>query len=376
MMLLKGIEEEVYAGTPDGDILGLSPQVASALDGFVCEPDARNLEYTTSPAIEYGNVQAQLQERRDTLGRYLAENGYDLIPGSCMSLEHDRAFQHSMPGNPYHARIRELYGTDVVTTSCHININLEDPEEMIRAYRIIRMEAPLFLALSASSPFLNGKATGSHSTRWQIFPKTPKNVPLFTGYSHYCDWVQKKMYAGEMYNVRHLWVSVRPNGVQPLEKLERLELRICDQIGDLAVMLGVIALLEARVLQILEQPSLDPLKVSWVNAANREPALVAMSAGNEMAAALNSLDAGFHDWRTGEQSTVRRQLETLIDGVTPVAEAAGFADRLQPLQCVLKNGNVAQRWLRQYRAGKSIRDIIKQAIQRKFTCAVEQKCMM
>ena len=105
-MLLKGIEEEVYAGTPDGDILGLSPQVTSALDGFVCEPDARNLEYTTSPAIEYGNVQAQLQERRDTLARYLAENGYDLIPGSCMSLEYDPAFQHSAPGNPYHARIR------------------------------------------------------------------------------------------------------------------------------------------------------------------------------------------------------------------------------------------------------------------------------
>ena len=82
MMLLKGIEEEVYAGTPDGDILGLSPQVASALDGFVCEPDARNLEYTTSPAIEYGNVQAQLQERRDTLGRYLAENGYDPTYGA------------------------------------------------------------------------------------------------------------------------------------------------------------------------------------------------------------------------------------------------------------------------------------------------------
>ena len=73
---------------------------------------------------------------------------------------------------------------------------------------------------------------------------------------------------------------------------------------------------------------------------------------------------------------MRRQLEFLIDDATPFAEAAGFADRLQPLQCVLKNGNVAQRWLREYRAGKAIRDIIKQAIQRKSTSAVEQKYMM
>jgi predicted glutamate--cysteine ligase len=375
-MFLKGIEEEVYAGSMDGSVLPLSTQVTDDLDGFVREPDARNIEYATSPTADYMCLAEQLQASRDTLSAYLADRDFAVIPGSCMSLPHDPEFLHSTPGNPYHAHIRKAHGTSVVTTSCHINISVEDPEEMIRAYRIIRMEAPLFLALSAGSPFLNGQATGAHSTRWKMFPQTPKDVPLFTGYSHYCDWVQQKLCSGEMYNIRHLWLSVRPNGVQPLEKLERLELRVCDQMGDLAVMMAVTALFEARIMQILDHPKLDPLAIDWIDSANRAPALVALATANESAAATNSLDAEYRDWRTGRNTTVRHRIVELVESVRPLAAAAGFEEQLLPLQCVLKNGNTAQRWLKQFHAGQTIPEIIQQAIRQKFDCAVEQKCML
>jgi gamma-glutamyl:cysteine ligase YbdK (ATP-grasp superfamily) len=39
--------------------------------------------------------------------------------------------------------------------------------------RLLRCEAALLLALSASSPFLDGQATGAHSQRWLQFPLTP-----------------------------------------------------------------------------------------------------------------------------------------------------------------------------------------------------------
>ncbi|WP_425500602.1 glutamate-cysteine ligase family protein [Sodalinema gerasimenkoae] len=45
--------------------------------------------------------------------------------------------------------------------------------------RLIRVEAPLYLALSASSPFLDGELTGYDSTRWSVFPQVPQTVPLF-----------------------------------------------------------------------------------------------------------------------------------------------------------------------------------------------------
>ena len=42
--LLKGFEIELYTGKPDGAVVGCSAEAATALSGFVTEPDQRYLE--------------------------------------------------------------------------------------------------------------------------------------------------------------------------------------------------------------------------------------------------------------------------------------------------------------------------------------------
>ena len=106
------------------------------------------------------------------------------------------------------------------------------PDTLINAYNLVRVEAPLFLALSASSPFLGGKVTGFHSTRWHMFPQTPQKVPFFTNHAHFITWTEKQLALQNMQNVRHFWTSVRPNGCDRPYRLNRLELRICDLIID------------------------------------------------------------------------------------------------------------------------------------------------
>ena len=46
MLRLKGFEVELYTDTPLAEAIGLARDIASALPGFVCEPDNRNIEYT------------------------------------------------------------------------------------------------------------------------------------------------------------------------------------------------------------------------------------------------------------------------------------------------------------------------------------------
>jgi predicted glutamate--cysteine ligase len=211
--LSKGFEVEIYTGTPQGQIIGFSDQIVAELNGFVREPDARNVEYTTAPLQRYEQLLCELVRPRRTLRNYLKTLGdYTLIPGSTLSTGDTSTFHRSDPHNPYHAYIEQTYHTDVVTASIHINIGISDPEELMRACRLIRLEAPLYLALTASSPFLDGQATGYHSTRWHLFPKTPKHVPLFTSHQHHIDWMEAQLANGTMHNVRHLWSSVRPNG--------------------------------------------------------------------------------------------------------------------------------------------------------------------
>lgn len=344
MLLSKGCEVELYTGSPTGEIIGFSHDIVQDLTGFVREPDARNVEYTTAPFRCYNRLLCALIRPRQMLRSYLLKRGdYTLIPGSTLSLGGSQQFHRSDPHNPYHAYIEQTYHTRVVTASVHINIGIADLEQLMRAYRLIRLEAPLYLALSASSPFLDGHATGAHSTRWATFPQTPSHVPLFENHGHFVRWTEAQLVQGTMQNVRHLWVSVRPNGDRRPYDLNRLELRICDLVSDPIALLAIVALLEARILQLLADDSLDPLQQSKLTPAE----LLDLTQANEAQAAQSSLAAQLQDWRTGESINARDWLQRLYAEAVPIAKQNSFSLFLTPLQKILSRGNEAQRWLQQ-----------------------------
>ncbi len=364
MLLSKGFEVEMYTGTPKGDIVGFSDQIVASLDGFVREPDQRNVEYTTAPLCCYDRLLCALVRPRQQLRQYLKSLGnYTLIPGSTLSLGGSDRFYISDPNNPYYSYIETTYGTKVVTASIHINVGISDPEILMRACRLVRMEAPLYLALSASSPFLDGKTTGYHSTRWGMFPKTPSDVPLFESHRHFIQWNEEQLAAGTMLNVRHLWTSVRPNGNRRPYDLNRLELRICDLMVDPIALLAVMALLEARLIQLINDPSLDPLEISTIPANNRSAELIALTDANEIAAAQSSLDAQLRHWQDGRLILARDWIEELYQEVWPVAKKHGFSCFLSPIKKILREGNTAGQWLQLHSVGVEPRQVMIQAIQ-------------
>ncbi|MEH1971228.1 MULTISPECIES: glutamate--cysteine ligase [unclassified Nostoc] len=359
MVLLKGFEIEMYTGTPQGEIVGLSDKIVADLDGFMREPDSRNVEYITQPSHNYENLLCALLRPRRELRNYLNRLGdYTLIPGSTLSLGGGDRFLRSDPANPYHDYIENTYGTKVVTASVHINIGISDPEVLMRACRVIRMEAPLFLALSASSPFLDGKATGYHSTRWGVFPQTPSHVPLFASHADHIQWVEDQLVAGTMQNVRHLWASVRPNGDRRPYDLNRLELRICDLVTDPIALLAITALLEARLLQVIENPSIDPLTQSTFSGEE----LVTLTANNEAAASAGSLDAHLRHWQDGRSIVARDWIAQMYQDVWAIAKQQGFSCFLSPLHKILREGNEAQQWLQLHTVGFESQRVITQAI--------------
>lgn len=279
-----------------------------------------------------------------------------------MSLGGSDRFYRSDPNNPYHDYIEQTYGTDVVTASIHINIGIEDPEVLMRACRLVRVEAPLYLALSAASPFIDGKVTGSHSSRWQMFPKTPQDVPLFESHSHFIRWTEEQLAAKKMRNVRHLWSAVRPNGDRRPYNLNRLELRICDLVVDPLALLAITALLEARIMQTIQDPKLDPLQQSKLSTSNLQSDLMALSDENEMLAARHSLDAELRHWQDGRKILARDWIEEIYQEVYPIAKQRGFSCFLSPLQKILRQGNTAQQWLKLYDLGMQPTQIIQQDI--------------
>ncbi|PZV08711.1 MAG: putative glutamate--cysteine ligase [Leptolyngbya sp.] len=365
-MLSKGFEVEIYTSTPEGDAVGLSDKIVAALDGFVREPDSRNVEYTTPPCHRYERLLCDLLQPRFKLRNYLKQLGdYTLLPGSTLSLGGSDRFMRSDPGNPYHTYIEQTYGTKVVTASIHINIGIADLEMLMRACRLVRVEAPLILALTASSPFLNGAATGYHSTRWSLFPKTPAHVPLFESHAHFVRWTEEQLAAGTMQNVRHLWSSVRPNGDRRPYNLNRVELRICDLVVDPLSLLAITALLEARLLQAIANPGLDPLQMSQLSSED----LITITDANELAAGKLSLDAELRHWQDGRPIIAKDWIEQLYQEVWDTAKKQGFSCFLSPLKKILRDGNEAQRWLKAHEQGMPVRQVMQQAI--RDTAAME-----
>ncbi len=365
MLLSKGFEVEIYTGLTDGEIIGLSDKIAKSLSGFVREPDSRNVEYTTPPLHQYEQLLCELVTPRRRLRRFLAslDPRYTLIPGSTLSTGNSHIFYRSDPRNPYHSYIENTYGTDVVTASIHINIGINDPEVLMRACRLIRAEAPLILALSASSPFLDNQVTGYHSTRWHVFPQTPQCVPLFGSHDHFIKWTEAQLKLGTMQNVRHLWSSVRPNGDCRPYNLNRLEVRISDLVTDPIHLLAITAFLESRILQLQQDPNLDPLIASQIPSSNRHDALLEIIRDNEIKVAKASLTAKLRHWYDGEPINANDWIKQIYDEVLPIAKAHGIACFLTPIKQILREGNQAQNWLRQVDAGMDVAQVIAQTIQ-------------
>ena len=354
-LLLKGFEVEMYTGRPDGTVVGCAADAARQLAGFVTEPDHRNLEYITPPDASYRRQLELLLEPRQRLRRWLAPRGLTLLPGSTLATGGSDRFERSDPTNPYHAHIEHTYGTRVVTASVHINFGLAAMEPLFAGLRLLRCEGALLLALSASSPCLDGQATGAHSQRWLQFPLTPPQVPLFLSHAHYVSWMEEQLEAGAMHNVRHLWSSVRPNGDNRPHDLNRIELRICDLIADPLELLAVTAFAELRLLQLLAEPErFDPLLASRLTPQE----LAELADANDRAAARSSLEAELRHWTTGEPILARDWIAAELEAMAPLAGSLGLGNLLPPLEMLLTRGNTAMRWLALERSGQPVAEIV------------------
>ncbi|MDA9693698.1 glutamate--cysteine ligase, partial [Prochlorococcus sp. AH-736-P13] len=357
--LYKGFEVELFTGSYNSHI-GVSAEIEKKFPNFVKEPDNRNVEYITTPEKDYSILYEKLITPRKKLRRWLNKKELTIIPSSTLCFKHDIRFQRSDINNVYHQFIQDNYGTSIATSSVHINLGINDLDKLFAAIRLIRCEAALYLSLSASSPFLNNKITENHSQRWIQFPKTPSKVPFFVNHNSYIDWIEENIANKNMQNIRHFWSSIRPNGPQRPLILDRLELRICDFVYDINLLLGITALIELRILNLFANiKTLDPLNNSFFPIDK----LSEICDQNETNAAKDSLNSELIHWQDGKKVICREWIQNLLSDLSSTAENLGMKHLLNPIYKVLREGNQSMKWINQYEKGFSIEQIMKISIE-------------
>jgi glutamate---cysteine ligase / carboxylate-amine ligase len=110
--------------------------------------------------------------------------------------------------------------------SLHVHVGVRGADRAVLVCDRLRPVLPLLLAISANSPFLDGRDSGLHSARTQIFTKSfPRcGVPdAFGGWDAFARYVDFLVRTGSIVEYTQVWWSIRPHF-----SFGTVEVRICD----------------------------------------------------------------------------------------------------------------------------------------------------
>jgi glutamate---cysteine ligase / carboxylate-amine ligase len=235
------------------------------------------------------------------------------------------------------------------TFGLHVHVAINGPDRAIRTTTAMRNFLPELLALSASSPFVEGVNTYLHSARTQIFTRMfPRcGIPdSFDGWAQWEDYVRFLYETRSITEHTQLWWSVRPHLQFPT-----VEVRIMDAQPDLNESRSLAALtyaLVARCARAIDEG--EPLP--------DHPRRLLEE--NLWRAIRYGLSGELIDLDRGETISARGRIEQLIEWVQPVAEELGLAPWL-----ALPQQNSAERQLARHAEGASLEEIYAELVRPK-----------
>jgi len=232
------------------------------------------------------------------------------------------------------------------TFGLHVHIGIRGADRAVAVCNLLRNFLPEVLALSASSPFVEGVDSGLHSARTEIFTRMFPRCGIPDAYD---GWAGFEKYVRFLYDTRsidehtQIWWSVRPHLAYPT-----VEIRICDADPDLAEAQSLAALiytLAARLARAYDEA--EPVELL----PNR------LIEENLWRAIRYGLSGELIDLTTGDVRPARAHIERLIEWVAPMADELGTTQLLG-----VPTANAAERQRARLADGATIREIYEEQV--------------
>jgi carboxylate-amine ligase len=329
--------EEVQAAARGTDV---EPHLVGELIASEAEVRTGRCETFAECSERMGDRRAQLRELTESLGIALSSAGSH--PWSPWQ-------EQRIIDTPHYRRNDELLRYVVWrnnTFGLHVHVGINGPDRAVRVHSALRNFLPELLALSASSPFVEGVFTYLHSARTQIFTRMFPRCGIPDWFAGWDDWEQYVRFlyeTGSITEHTQLWWSVRPHLAFPT-----VEIRICDGQPELSEARSLAALmysLTARIARALDEG--EPLP-SWPHRLLEE---------NFWRAIRWGLSGELIDLERGESIPARARLEQIVEWVQPVAEELGAAQWL-----AIPERNAAERQMARHEEGASMEQIFAEEV--------------
>ena len=321
-MITMGIEEEVQIVDEYGQLV--AHELADGLaehatpEGLLDREIHRCvIELKTRICTRVDELTQALRTVRAAARRKAAAQGQQIvIAGLHPTARWQLQPMHEGPAYPHYTRLIGEYqdvARGAFSFGMHLHLGFAEGAPRMAIMNRLRHVLPEVLALSASSPFVEGRDTGLHSWRHSLLDRYPRmgTPDIWTSERHYTSHVERLRRVGCIQNDQALWQDLRLH-----HRYGTLEVRIMDTHPHLE-RIGLIATLlkwEAETLQ--EELREGRQGIVWERACIEE---------NKWRARRYGLAAQWIDWNRDEACSTAVHFERWWRRLAP--RAANHAER-------------------------------------------------
>src|SRR5258708_29396371 len=343
-----GIEEEF--SILDRDSLDLVPRYEELRAAADAEPGLREavagelisseIEVISGTGANFADALSRQRERRGRLFALAAEGGAALgATGThpwadyrCQAIIDTELYRRVEEGLKYVAWRNNPF-------SLHVHAGVSGIDRAVKACDRLRPVLPQLLAISANSPFLDGRDSGLHSARTQSFTKSFPRCGIpdhFGGWDVYRAYIEFLLRTRSIVEFTQVWWSVRPHF-----SFGTVEVRICDAQAGAGESEALAALMVACIAQALRD------RDRRVPFEAHAPRLIEE---NMWRAIRFGLDGRLIDLEAAEEFPARAAIERLLAWTEPLRGELG-------LEPVFPDRNGAQRQRAMIAAGASREEV-------------------
>jgi carboxylate-amine ligase len=228
----------------------------------------------------------------------------------------------------------------------HVHVGISDKNMGIHIMNTVRYFLPHVFALSANSPFWEGRNTGFKSFRTKVFDKFPRTgVP-----DYFNDWHDFQNYAnlliktGCIDNAKKIWWDVR---VHPF--YDTIEFRICDVPMLIEETIAITAIFQALVAKLYRLRLKNMSFITYNRAFINE---------NKWRASRYGLDGNLIDFGKQAEVNTRELILELLDFIDDVVDDLGSRHAMEYVRTILKNGTGADRQLAVFKQTGNLESVV------------------
>jgi len=310
------------------------------------------IEINSSVQTHYRPLLAQLQEIRDTLVAASDTLNIGIAGGGTHPFQ-DWSEQR-ISSKPRYQHLSTLYGylaKQFTVFGQHVHIGCAHADDALYLLHALSRYIPHFIALSASSPFVQGHDSGFDSARLNSVTAFPLSgrAPFMLHWDEFCNVYFAKMErTGIIKSMKDFYWDLRPK-----PEYGTIELRVCDTPLTVERAAALAAYLQAICRHLLERRDAPPVEDDYL-----------VYNYNRFQAARFGLDGVITHPKTYEQIPLRDDILATLALMEPHAQALGSVEALAHLADAAASGSGSAFLRAQYERQGSCEGMVNAAIRR------------